>query len=483
MPADHDNPEELFLGLDFGTSGCRGMLITANGHVHAQADCSYPEPDMDGRASRQDPTCWSEALYQVCNRLCHQTRISQVKAIAVDATSSSLLAISGHPPSSSSSGSSSGHTPFADTSGIPAEGRPVSAGIMYNDHSATAEAETVSRYAPADSPANGAGASLAKMLWLQRHYPRAGILLHQADWLTGLLCGDFTLSDTNNALKLGFDPVYQRWPDWLVRFWTEHLADKALPTVNPPGAHVGRLCNPRLLAMGFSPATEIHAATTDSTAAFLATGAGRTGDAVTSLGSTLVLKILGTTPVFAPEYGVYSHRLDDRWLVGGASNSGGNVLKHYFSISQIQALSTQIDPDRPTGLHYYPLAKPGERFPVNDPELTPNLSPRPDSDARFLQAMMEGIAEIELQGYQCLQRLGAPPLRRLFSVGGGSTNASWTRIRQAHLRNAFPGVEFTTPVSEHAAYGAALLALKRDTLKRDTQKFITGPRNGTPKNS
>jgi sugar (pentulose or hexulose) kinase len=75
----------------------------------------------------------------------------------------------------------------------------------------------------------------------------------------------------------------------------------------------------------------------------------------------------------------------DSWLVGGASNTGGAVLKQFFSGEQLQQLSSQIDPNRPSGLDYYPLTKPGERFPVNDPQLQPRLEPRPDDDALFLQ--------------------------------------------------------------------------------------------------
>lgn len=73
------------------------------------------------------------------------------------------------------------------------------------------------------------------------------------------------------------------------------------------------------------------------------------------------------------------------WLVGGASNTGGAVLRQYFTSEQLQQLSAKIDPSQPSGLHYYPLTKPGERFPVNDPQLQPQLAPRPADDAQFLQ--------------------------------------------------------------------------------------------------
>ena len=62
---------------------------------------------------------------------------------------------------------------------------------------------------------------------------------------------------------------------------------------------------------------------------------------------------------------------------GGASNTGGAVLKEFFTSEQLKELSAQIDPDQSSGLDYYPLTKPGERFPVNDPRLEPRLTPRP----------------------------------------------------------------------------------------------------------
>src|SRR6478672_3352777 len=141
-------------------------------------------------------------------------------------------------------------------------------------------------------------------------------------------------------------------------------------------------------------ASVVVAGSTDGCAAFLATGADKPGHAVTSLGSTLVLKLASEHPVFAPEYGLYSHRIGDVWLAGGASNTGGAVLAHYFAPARIAELSANIDPATRTGLDYYPLVKPGERFPIADPTLAPRLEPRPLDDAEFLKAIFEGIAGI-----------------------------------------------------------------------------------------
>ena len=69
----------------------------------------------------------------------------------------------------------------------------------------------------------------------------------------------------------------------------------------------------------------------------------------------------------------------DHWLLdaGGASLTGGAVLKKYFTNEQLAELTERTDPNKPTGLDYYPLLCPGERFPVYNPNLEPRLEPRP----------------------------------------------------------------------------------------------------------
>jgi sugar (pentulose or hexulose) kinase len=70
---------------------------------------------------------------------------------------------------------------------------------------------------------------------------------------------------------------------------------------------------------------------------------------------------------------------------------------------------------------------------VDDPGLEPVLEPRPVSDALYLQALLEGIAAIEQAGWQRLQQLGAPPVQRVISLGGGARNPQWRAIRERVL--------------------------------------------------
>ena len=122
-------------------------------------------------------------------------------------------------------------------------------------------------------------------------------------------------------------------------------------------------------------------------------------------------------------------------------------------------MSTQLEPDTPTGLEMYPLPARGERFPRNDPDMLPNIPEFPGENAQqrlqFLQGMLESIARIEAEGYRLLNHLGAPYPKSVRSVGGGSRNPAWNRIREKAL--GVPMLEVKYP---DAAYGAALLALK-----------------------
>jgi sugar (pentulose or hexulose) kinase len=422
------DPSARFIGIDLGTSGCRAVALDARGEVHAEAHADLPRPRREGERSEQDPAHWWRAVHAVLAQLAARIDAAAVTALAVDGTSGALL--------------------LADENGD-----PLGPALMYDDARSRAEATLIAGVAPSGSAAHGTGSALAKLLHLRRNGAAGGArhALHQADWIAARLSGRCGVSDENNCLKLGYDAVARRWPDWLARL---DVDTGWLPTVARPGEEIGRLRNEAILRLGYPPTLAIRAGTTDSVAAFIATGARNPGDAVTSLGSTIVLKVLCTLPVSAPEYGVYSHPFGGLWLAGGGSNSGGAVLLDHFTPAAMAAMTPQLQPDRATGLDYYPLRAPGERFPRNDPDLPPRLTPRPDSDLRFFQGMLEGMAHIEAEGYRCLATLGAPWPERLMTVGGGARNPAWTLIRERAL-----GLRCVAPRSDQACYGSAMIAL------------------------
>jgi sugar (pentulose or hexulose) kinase len=75
------------------------------------------------------------------------------------------------------------------------------------------------------------------------------------------------------------------------------------------------------------------------------------------------------------------------------------------------------------------------------------------SDSLYLQGLLEGLAAIEAAGWQRLETLGAAPLQRVISLGGGARNPQWRAIRQQLL-----GVPVLNRPKLSAARGMAKLA-------------------------
>jgi sugar (pentulose or hexulose) kinase len=409
-----------FLGIDFGTSGARGCVIDAEGTIIAEDARDFGTLQEYERAG-----IWREALWDLVASLPPAIR-AQLSDIALDGTSGTVLACD-------------------------AELTPRYPPLLYNDDRAIDEARQIASLAPVGHPASAVTSGLAKVMWLQKGMGLTGahLYLNQADWLAGLLTEQAGFTDYHNALKMGLDLNTLAWPTWV-----NHLADAAcLPMPVAPGSLLAPLSRSRSRYLGVNPDCRVHAGTTDSIAAFLAAGVSQSGDAVTSLGSTLVLKLLSDTRVESTAHGVYSHWFGTRWLAGGASNAGGAVLRQFFDDRSLAALSEAIDPTLVSPLDYWPLPRPGERFPVNDPSLAPRMSPRPVDDAAFLHGLLESLGRIEVQGYGLLAELGAPPLQRVDTAGGGAQNPAWTRIRERLL-----GVPVRRAAHTEAAYGSALLA-------------------------
>jgi D-ribulokinase len=415
----------LHLGIDIGTSGVRAIAIDGQGTPAAQVARAMPAPLNDGGAIVQDPAIWWQTLDATLLTLRTSIDPGRIASIAVDGTSGTLL--------------------LADKSG-----RPVAPAGMYNDPSAAGFAARIKAAAPAESGAHGATSPLARLLRLQPDHPEARYALHQADWIAGRLLGRMGVSDENNALKLGYDPVRRQWPPWMDGLGVRR---ELLPDVVAPGTPLGPVTPDMAERFGLPRACLVVAGTTDGCASFLATGADSVGDGVTALGSTLTIKVLSAAPVFAPAYGVYSHRLGDRWLVGGASNSGGAALHRFFTPARMKELTPLLRPERPTGHRWHPLPSPGERFPVADPALTFAPEPLPANELELFQALLEGVAQVEARAYELIRELGGPTLRTLRTVGGGAANPGWTRIRARLL-----GVPMPQGTHLEAAYGTALLA-------------------------
>jgi len=468
----------LALGLDLGSSGLRLALAEATPGGGAQLlhelSAPYPRPFAD-------PNGWREGLIALVQRL-DPPLAARVGAIAIAGTSGTLLRCrpDGEPlageaglalpyhlscpeqagaalricadpssPAASASGSLARALRLISTEGSAGWGEPGAAPDRRPSRAASRKAncterETDEDVSAAGTPTGGSGAEAEP----ERRNGAPTLLRHQADWLMGWLLGDMRWGEEGNNLRLGWDLQRQAWSGTIAaQPWAG-----SLPQIRPSGEVLGSLCTQASEQLGLSQECLVVAGSTDANAGVLAADL-QEGDGITVLGTTLVLKQFVDMPINAP--GVSCHRVDGRWLLGGASNAGAGILRRFYSDDQITELSRQIDPRRPSGLDLLPLPGRGERFPVDDPLLEPRLEPRPISDALYLQALLEGLTELERQGWQRFAELGAAPLRRLITLGGGARNPQWRLLRQQAL-----GVPVLQRPTLSAALGMARLALR-----------------------
>ncbi|ACK66641.1 carbohydrate kinase FGGY [Rippkaea orientalis PCC 8801] len=410
----------FYLGIDFGTSGARAIVIDQQENILVEVDANF-----SSKVSPKLAQNWQETLYDLLLQIPLEIR-QEIEAIAINGTSATVL--------------------LCD-----AEGNPIDEPIWYDDKRGVDILDNLKKVVPVNHLVCTATSSLAKLFWWYKTplFKHAKYFLHQADWLTFLLHGKLGISDYHNALKLGYDVKNLCYPDWLKQL----PFDSILPEVLPPGTPIKTVTTEIVKRFHFKPNCLVYTGTTDSIAAFLASGVQQPGEAVTSLGSTLVLKLLSQTRIDDYSSGIYSHRLGNLWLTGGASNTGGAVLNHFFNNEQLEILSNQIDVNTESKLDYYPLLKPGERFPINNPNLVPKLEPKPDNNIIFLQGLLESIAKIEALGYEKLQALGATSVTKIYTAGGGAKNETWRKIRERYLKVPVIVSQYT-----EAAYGTALLA-------------------------
>ncbi len=417
----------LSLGIDLGTSGIRSAVLDADGQVLSMARSIYPQTDPD----HIDANVWWEGV-----TACLHAQIDALKSNGIDPRQIRRIGVDG----------TSGSMVLTDENL-----RPVTRALMYNSGGFTTEAEMIAHHGPASHITQGSNSAAARALRLVQEDTAnsAAHLLHQADFIAAKLMARGGFSDHNNALKTGYDPEHVAWPEW---FDGLGRLNSILPNVLPAGAAADHIDQTVAATFGFSSDTMIHVGTTDSIAAFLAAAPLQIGAAVTSLGTTLAIKLLSDVRVDAPEIGLYSHRLGDGWLVGGASNTGGGVLASFFTAKELADLSDQIDPSIASPLDYYPLPATGERFPINDPSLEPRMSPRPNNDAEFLHGLLEGIARIEARAYAEMIARGTKKPTLLVTAGGGASNPVWTAIRARVMSTDITVAEHTD-----AAIGVAQL--------------------------
>ena len=404
--------KEYFGGLDFGSSGVRICIITYSKEIIYEGSYSY-------RNEFKNPEIWISSCIELFKKIPLEIKRSLSK-LSIVGTSGTLVPCQ-------------------------LDGKNIGNSMPYNKI-CLSNKNMLNQIVGEDKFLNNPYSSLAKALELIEIYGDNILLRHQSDWISGWFLNNWRYGEEGNNIKLGWDIAKQSWPNT----FNSLSLKKCIPFIKKSGSTLGKI--DRLIAkkLQINNNLSIIAGTTDSNAAFIATEV-KEDEGLTILGTTMVLKKLIKNNFSSP--GVTIHRVKGDWICGGSSNAGCGVLSKYFSDFEIDELSRQINPKKNTTLNYLPLNSVGERFPVDNPLLEPILEPRPVSDALFLHGLFEGLAKIELKGWEKLEKLTGTFPKKIITIGGGAKNPQWRSIREKFLKRPIKNSKKTT------SYGSALIAL------------------------
>jgi xylulokinase len=365
----------------------------------------------------------------VVNRLKEKPGDAALRGVAITSTSGSLV--------------------LAD-----AEGHALRPAILYDDGRGVEIAEKLNKQGGVRTIHLGPSFSLVKAVWVREKEPelwrRTRYILHPADWLSGKLTGEFGISDFTNALKLGYDPENNSWIE-AVR--AADLPSDRLPVVRRPAEQIGQVSSMAAAETGLPVRTPVLAGATDGMASVIASGASRPGDANTTLGSSLVWKVLHDGKPVARS-GIYFHlHPGGLWVPGAASNSGLASIKRPTGTASLQQMDRLAADYFPTPVVCYLLPGQGERFPFANSQAESFMEGNSRDAGESYAAQLQSIGFVERWGYEILEECGVKIGDRVLSTGAAAKSPVLSQLRANILDRTVAQSRY--PI---AAFGAAILA-------------------------
>ncbi|MEM7069382.1 MAG: xylulokinase [Pseudomonadota bacterium] len=434
----------MYLGLDLGTSGLRGLLVDSGGTPVAEATREYAVSNPEEGWSEQDPKEWVLACVAVLAEL--QKKATGAYAGIVG------IGVSGH---------MHGAVLLDDNQQVI---RPC---ILWNDVRSArqaAELDAVPGFREITGNIVFPGFTAPKLAWMAVHEPKlsrqvATVMLpkdYLVFWLTGIVGADISDASGTSWLDVG----QRNWSSKLIE--ASGMSETQLPPLREGSDIVGILDKERAVQLNLGDAVQVVAGGADNACAACGIGALKEGQGFASLGTSGVVLLAKDSYVAKPDAAVHTfcHAVPEKWYQMGVSLSATDSLNWLSSnLGSDPETLAQALPDKasgPSNVMFLPYLT-GERTPHNDAEIRgvfTGLSKT--SDHRVLtQAVMEGVSFALRDCLEALRQTGSNPAS-LIAVGGGSKSEFWVST----LANTL-GVNIDIPENGEfgAAMGAARLAM------------------------
>jgi len=450
--------EAVYAGLDLGTSGCKGVLVTAGGRVCARAAARYPTLRPEPGSAEQDPRDWLTSLTWVTLELAQTVAAERWQAIGLSAMLPTLVLTDGTGAAATPGGAG------APSSRDPVE--PLGPAITWEDGRAETAGTAFREGLGGDALYRRTGQwvdgryLIPMALRLAAQEPErisaARYLLGAKDYLFGVLTGE-PLTDPSTAAGYGcYDLADDAWiagavPPGLPR----------LPAIAP--STTARPLRPDAAsALGLVAGTPVVLGGADSALGALGLGLTAPGQVAYIAGTSTVILAVSDTLVLdrahrylvTPMAGLDGWGLEMDLLATGSSHAWLAGLVAGGDQAALAKLADAADPD--AAPIFLPYLLPGEQGARWDPDLAGALSGLhlghgPGDLARGLR---NGIVS---ESRHCLAVLEAAAGRgEILLAGGGALAPSLaTDLADATGRAVHPP---DPSLTDSSAVGAAIVA-------------------------
>ncbi len=440
--------QDVTIGVDVGTSGCKAVVFTSGGRVLHTAQAGYPTRRTVAGEVTQDPDDWLAAVREVLRSCAHAAAGRALTGIGITAPAHAAV--------------------ICD-----AEGQPLAPSLLAFDARPAEVAQQVKdRYGESLFEATfvdlSAGWTLAQLTWLRGQapelWPRIRWLLTEKDWIRYRLTG-LALVDTSDAA--GTAMIDQASATWLEPVCRDlGLSAEQLPPIVSSTAPGGQLTDEWAAATGMAAGTPIVVGATDTAAELLSVGAVKAGASLVKIASTGTVVGVSSEPTVDRKLLTYPHPVPGQWYTLAATNTA-TVAYQWLRETVFAAPSgppavTYEDINRRAsgvaagaeGALFLPFLD-GERTPYWDAHLRAAFLGLSSSHRRehLARAVLEGVA-MALRSCRDVMEGAGLPVRRPHLAGGGTSSPLWRSILVSALDQ--PGV-LAEP--QGPAVGAAILAM------------------------
>lgn len=444
--------DACFLGIDGGTEGVRAGLFDERGNALAYASKPYPTHFPRPGWAEQRPQDWWPALVTAVREAVATARVApdQVRGIAVDATSCSVVALD-------------------------ADAEPVRPALIWMD---VRSGDQAGRIAASGAPAlrvNGAGHGpvsaewfLPKALWIKENEPelfeKATTVCEYVDYLNFRLTGRMVASLNNAAIRWHYDSRrggFQR--SLMDEVGLCDLADRLPKDVLPMGARIDGLSAVAAAELGLEPGTPVSQGGADAFVAMIGLGVVRPGKLAFITGSSHLHLGLSRDAFHAEGlWGTYPDAvIQGLHTIEGGQTSTGSV------VAWLRSLLPEADADFANLNAKAAALPPGAEGLLVLEHFQGNRTPHTDPDARgvitglTLKHRSEHLYRAVLEGVAFGSELILETMRgadfvpdEIVMCGGATRSELWPQIH-ADVSN----LPITlTATSDAPALGCAVLA-------------------------